>query len=72
MVLLANEAAGTGLTLLLVILPWAIGGLRPTREDWAILLAFAAGLLSVSTAVMSTFDTPSSTATTDVDETAGD
>jgi hypothetical protein len=75
MVLLANEAATTGLTLLLVILPWAMGGLRPTRENltWAILLAFAAGLLSVSTAVMSAFDTPpSTTATTDVDEAARD
>jgi uncharacterized membrane protein YoaK (UPF0700 family) len=75
MVLLANEAATTGLTLLLVILPWALGGLRPTRENltWAILLAFAAGVLSVSTAVMSAFDTPpSSTATTAVDEAAGD
>jgi uncharacterized membrane protein YoaK (UPF0700 family) len=72
MILLANEAVATGLTLLLVILPWAMGGLRPTREDltWAILLAFVAGLLSVSTTVMSTFDTPSSTATTDVDEAA--
>jgi hypothetical protein len=72
--LLANEAAATGLTLLLVVLPWAMGGLRPTREHltWAILLAFAAGLLSVSTTVMSTFDAPSSGAATDVDESAGD
>jgi uncharacterized membrane protein YoaK (UPF0700 family) len=61
--LLANEAVTTGLTLLLLILPWALGGVRPTREDltWAILLAFAAGLLSVSATVMSTFDLPPST-----------
>jgi hypothetical protein len=61
--LLANEAVTTGLTLLLLILPWALGGVRPTREDltWAILLAFAAGLLSVSATVMSAFDLPPST-----------
>jgi hypothetical protein len=60
--LLANEAVTTGLTLLLLILPWALGGVRPTREHltWAILLAFAAGLLSVSATVMSAFDVPPS------------
>jgi hypothetical protein len=69
--LLANEAIATGLTLLLVILPWAMGGLRPTREHltWAILLAFAAGLLSVSTTVMSTFHARQSSAASEVDET---
>lgn len=73
LVLLVNEALGTGLTLLLVILPWAMGGLRPTREHltWAILLAFAAGLLSVCATVMSTFNTLSSSAAADVDEEAG-
>jgi hypothetical protein len=67
--LVANEVVTTGLSLLLVILPWAMGGLRPTREHltWAILLAFAAGLLSVSTTVMSTFDTPTASAATHVD-----
>jgi hypothetical protein len=71
--LLVNEGVATGLSVLLVILPWAMGGLRPNREHltWAILLAFAAGLLSVSTTVMSTFNTPSSSAATDVDDDVG-
>lgn len=43
---------------MLVTLPWVLGGIRPTREDltWAILLAFAAGFLSIAATVMSAFD----------------
>ena len=57
--LLVNEAVGTGLAMLTVVLPWALGGLHPTREHLtlAILLAFAAGLLSIAVTVMSAFDT---------------
>jgi hypothetical protein len=57
--LLANELAGTACVVLLVILPWALGGFHPTREDltWAILLSFAAGFLSLTTILLSVFDT---------------
>src|ERR671919_514767 len=56
--LLLNEIVATALTAVLIVLPWILGGLRPTREDltWAILLAFAAGFLSISTVVVSAFD----------------
>ena len=42
----------------LLALPWILGGLSPTRRDfaWSILLAFAAGLLSIVAIVMSAFD----------------
>jgi hypothetical protein len=58
-VFVVNELLGSVLVLVLVVLPWALGGFDPTREDltWAILLAFAAGLLSVSALVLSVFDT---------------
>jgi hypothetical protein len=57
-VLLVNEAVGTALVAVLVVLPWALGGLDPTREDltWAILLSFASGSLSVGAMAMSVFD----------------
>jgi hypothetical protein len=56
--LLVNEVVTTLLALVLVVLPWALGGLRPTREDltWSILLAFAAGFLSIGAVVISAFD----------------
>jgi predicted secreted protein len=55
---LANELVTTALTALLIVAPWALGGLHPTREDllWAILLSFAAGFLSIYATVMSVFD----------------
>jgi hypothetical protein len=57
--LVVNEALGTVAVLTLVVLPWALGGFHPTREDltWAILLSFASGFLSVGALVMSVFDT---------------
>ncbi len=57
--LLVNEVLGTAAVVTLVVLPWALGGFHPTREDltWAILLSFASGFLSVSALVMSVFDT---------------
>jgi hypothetical protein len=56
--LLVNEIVGTVLTLLLVVVPWALGGLHPSRGDltWGILLAFAAGFLSICAVVLSAFD----------------
>ena len=57
-VLLVNEVLGSAAVLALVVTPWALGGLHPSREDltWAILLSFAAGFLSVSALVLSVFD----------------
>jgi hypothetical protein len=56
--LLVNEVLATAMVVVLIVTPWALGGLHPTREDltWAILLAFAAGFLSISATVMSAFD----------------
>jgi hypothetical protein len=56
--LVINEVVTTAMTLALLTLPWILGGLSPTRRDfaWSILLAFAAGLLSIGAIVMSTFD----------------
>jgi hypothetical protein len=58
-VLLLNEVAGTLAVVVLVLLPWILGGLDPSREDltWSILLAFGVGFLSVSSLVLSVLDT---------------
>lgn len=57
--LLMNEVLGSVGVLVLVVLPWSLGGLHPTREDltWAILLAFATGFISIIALVLSVFDT---------------
>jgi hypothetical protein len=57
--LVANELAGTAAVTTLVLLPWVLGGLHPTREDltWAILLSLGTGFLSVSALVLSILDT---------------
>jgi hypothetical protein len=57
--LLANELAGTACVALAVLLPWVLGGFHPTREDltWAILFSFASGFLSLTTILLSVFDT---------------
>ena len=54
-----NELVGSLAVLLLVLIPWVLGGLHPSREDltWAILLSFASGFFSVSALVLSVFDT---------------
>lgn len=56
--LLLNEIVTTALAAVLIVLPWVLGGLRPTREDltWAIILGFAAGFLSIGAVVISAFD----------------
>jgi hypothetical protein len=56
--LLVNEVIGTAAVAVIVLLPWILGGIDPTREDltWAMLLSFAAGFLSVCAIVLSVFD----------------
>jgi hypothetical protein len=56
--LFVNEVAGTVGVVTLVVVPWALGGLHPTRADltWAILLAFITGFISVCALVLSVFD----------------
>ena len=56
--LVVNELVGTAAVAALVVIPWALGGLHPTREDltWSLLLSFAAGFLSVGSIVLSVFD----------------
>jgi hypothetical protein len=57
--LLLNELLGTAAVATLVVVPWALGGFHPTREDltWAILLSLGSGLASVSALVLSILDT---------------
>jgi hypothetical protein len=57
-VLVVTEVVGSLAVLGIVVLPWALGGFHPSREDltWAILLSFGTGLLSVFAIVMSVFD----------------
>jgi hypothetical protein len=61
-VFLVNEVVGTAADLAIVVTPWALGGLHPTREDltWAILLSLGAGFLSISALVLSVFETSGS------------
>jgi hypothetical protein len=56
--LVVNELVGTAVVAVLVLLPWALGGLHPTREELtlAILLSFGSGFLSVSALVLSILD----------------
>ena len=53
-----NEVVGTAAVVVIVTVPWILGGIDPSREDltWAILLAFVVGFLSVSALVLSAFD----------------
>jgi hypothetical protein len=56
--LFVNEVVGTVGVLVIVVVPWALGGLDPSREDlaWAILVSFATALLSLFTTVFAVFD----------------
>ena len=56
--LLVNEVAGTAAVLLIVALPWILGGLHPTKEDlaWAILLSFVAGFASIAALMLFVLD----------------
>jgi hypothetical protein len=57
-VLQLNEVAGTIGVVVIVLLPWILGGVDPSREDltWAILVAFGTAFLSLATLVISVFD----------------
>jgi hypothetical protein len=56
--MLANEVLGSIGVVFIVLLPWVLGGIDPTREDftWAILVSFAIAFLSLMTVVLSVFD----------------
>src|SRR5688572_15261831 len=56
--LVLNELVGTAIVVLIVLLPWILGGIDPGREDlaWSILLSFACGFISVSALVLSAYD----------------
>lgn len=56
--LVVNEILGTVGTIAIITVPWALGGLSPTREDltWAILLAFTVAFLSVGATVLFVLD----------------
>jgi hypothetical protein len=56
--LVATEIVGTIGVVLLVTLPWILGGLEPSREDltWSILLAFATGFIGIWAMVLTAFD----------------
>jgi hypothetical protein len=56
--LLVNEVLGTAGVLVIVTMPWILGGVRPERGDlaWAILLSFGLGFVSVCAMVLSVFD----------------
>ena len=56
--LVINELVGTATVVLIVLLPWILGGIDPDREDltWSILLSFATGFLSVAALVLSAYD----------------
>jgi hypothetical protein len=56
--LLVNEVVGTAAVAVIVLLPWILGGIDPTREDlaWGVLLSFATGFLSIATIVLWAFD----------------
>jgi hypothetical protein len=56
--LLVNELVGTAAVVVIIALPWVLGGLHPTREDltWTILLAFATGFTSISALVLFVLD----------------
>ena len=55
---LVNDVVSSAGILALVVIPWVLGGLRPTREDltWAILMSLATGFLCTCTLVLSVFD----------------
>ena len=56
--LLANEVVGTVGVVAIILLPWVLGGIDPSREDltWAILIAFGTAFLSLVTLPLSVFD----------------
>jgi hypothetical protein len=57
-ILLVNEILGTIGVALIVVLPWALGGIDPGREEltWAILVSFGTAFLSLVTLLIAVFD----------------
>lgn len=60
-ILVVTEVLGSLAVVGIVVTPWALGGLHPSREDlaWAVLLSFGTGFLSICAVVLSVFDIPS-------------
>ena len=56
--LVATEIVGSIGVVVLVLVPWILGGLEPSRGDltWAILISFGTGFLSVCAIVLTAFD----------------
>lgn len=56
--LLVNEIVGTVGSIGILVSPWVLGGLSPTREHlaWAILIAFGTAYLSVAATVLFVLD----------------
>ena len=52
------EVVATAGAVLVITVPWVLGGLEPSREDltWGVLLAFASGVFSIWAMVMIAFD----------------
>jgi hypothetical protein len=57
-VLAVTEIIGSVSVVVLVALPWILGGLEPSRGDltWAILISLGNGILSVCAIVLTAFD----------------
>jgi hypothetical protein len=55
---LVNDVVTSAGILALVVIPWVLGGLHPTRQEltWAILLSLTTGFLCTCTLVLSVFD----------------
>jgi hypothetical protein len=72
-VLAMTEIVGSAIVVVIVTVPWILGGLHPVREDltWAILTSFAAGFLSIYAAVMSAFDTARSSRSSGSSDSSG-
>ena len=56
--LIGSEVIATAGAVLVITVPWVLGGIDPSREDftWALLLAFACGIFSIWAMVMIAFD----------------
>jgi hypothetical protein len=56
--LFINEIVGTVGVVILITVPWLLGGLDPTREDltWAILVSFVTAFISILALVLSVLE----------------
>jgi hypothetical protein len=71
--LLVSDLVSSLWVLILVAIPWVLGGLDPTKEElaWAILLSLASGFLSTCTMLLSVFDIARFEAAARADESGG-